>query len=396
MQSAAAADGADTAEDPMLRAQTLARRLLIVDGHVDLPYRLHATRAAGGAITQDISRLTSEGDFDYARARTGGLDAPFMSIYVPAEHQTKGDAKAVADMLIDMVEDLARKWPAKFALVRSVADVEQSFQEGKIALPMGIENGAAIEEDLANVRHFHDRGVRYITLTHAKDNQICDSSYDETRTWKGLSPFGKQVVEEMNRVGIMVDVSHVSDDAFYQVMDITKVPVIASHSSARHFTPGFERNMSDAMIERLAQNQGVIMINFGSAFISAQSRAYFDQRRAALRAYAAEHGLDAHDPAVDAYADVWKKEHPPVLAHATDVANHIDHVVGLVGVDHVGFGSDFDGVGESLPIGLENASMYPNLIRILLERGYSEEDIEKMCSGNLLRVWRAVEAHAAR
>ncbi len=383
-------------ETPAARAERLAVETIIVDGHIDIPYRLNKSRGEDGAITEDISERTDKGDFDYPRAVAGGLDAPFMSIYVPADYQKKGGAKAFADSLIDMVEGFEAQWPDKFAVARSVADVEAAKAAGKVALPMGIENGAALEGDLANVAHFAERGVRYITLTHSKDNRICDSSYATTRTHEGLSDFGRKVVAEMNRVGIMVDVSHVSDDAFRQVMEVTAVPVIASHSSARKFTPGFERNMSDEMIQQLAAGGGVIMINFGSTFINQTSREHFDARKQAIKDFAAANKVDDDDPKAVAFGETWDQEHPRVYAKVTDVADHIDHVVKLVGVDHVGFGSDYDGVGDSLPRGLEDASTYPNLIRVLVERGYSDEDIAKMCSGNVLRVWREVEAYAAK
>lgn len=384
----------DASPELMERARLLARRFLIIDGHIDVPHRLHESRRADGALSEDISRRTEAGDFDHVRARAGGLDAPFFSIYVPVEHQAAGAARLYADALIDMVEGFAARWPEQFALARSVAELEERFAEGKMTLLLGIENGAAIEDDLANVGHFHARGVRYVTLTHAEDNQICDSSYDERRTWKGLSPFGRNVIAEMNRVGVMIDVSHVSDQAFDQVLALTRAPVIASHSSARHFTPGFERNMSDDMIRRMAENGGVVMINFGSSFLRQDSRAYWARHRAEREAFAEARGLDTEHPDVKAHMEAWRGAHPPVRADVSDVVDHIDHVAAIAGVDHVGFGSDFDGVGDSLPTGLRDVSFYPNLIRVLLERGYSEQDIEKMCSGNLLRVWRAVEEHA--
>lgn len=375
------------------RAERLSKAFIIADGHIDLPYRMRAKYGDGEPVTEDLTKPT-DGDFDFAKAKVGGLDAPFMSIYVPAKYQKAGGAKAVADELIDMIESFTKKWPDRVVVGDSVATVEKAFADGKLALPMGIENGAAIEDDIANVAHFHKRGIRYITLTHSKDNQICDSSYDETRTWNGLSPFGKEVVAEMNRVGIMIDISHVSDDTFFQTLEITKVPVIASHSSCRHFTPGFERNMSDEMIKKLAANGGVILINFGSTFISQKSRDHYDEKRKVIQKFMDEHELEWSDPKTKARSAGYDAAHPKVLATVDDVVAHIDHVVNLVGVDHVGFGSDFDGVGETLPVGLEDASKFPALIEKLLERGYSDADIEKIASGNFLRVWRAVEAHA--
>ena len=379
---------------PLARATELARSIIVADGHIDLPYRMR-DKYGEAEVTEDLT-ADGDGDFDLAKATAGGLDAPFMSIYVPARFQEEGGAKAVADGLIDMVEGFAARWPDRLAIARSPEEVEAAFSSKKVALPLGIENGAALEDDLANITHFHGRGVRYITLTHSKDNQICDSSYDDSRTWKGLSPFGRQVVEEMNRVGIMIDISHVSDDAFFQTIELTKVPVIASHSSCRKFTPGFERNMSDEMIKKLAENGGVILINFGSTFLRMEPQTHFRTRREAAAKFMEEKGIEDRGASeVKAFLEQYDRTHPPVLASVDDVADHIDHVAKLVGVDHVGFGSDFDGVGDSLPVGLEDSSKYPVLIQRLLERGYSEADIEKIASKNLLRVWRAVAAHAA-
>jgi len=369
------------------KARTLAQQFIIVDTHVDVPYRMRMK-------WEDISGRTADGNFDYVRAKEGGLNAPFMSIYIPAEYEKRGGAKALADTLIDMVERFERTWPETFAIARSPADVTRQFKKGLISLCMGMENGSPIERDLKNVQHFYDRGIRYITLTHALDNHISDSSYDTTRVSRGLSFFGRSVVAEMNRVGIMVDVSHVSDAAFYEVMNVSKAPVIASHSSCRSFTPGFERNMSDDMIKLLAARGGAIMINFGSSFLTAEYRNREDEGQKEVMAYLKARNLNFSDPEAQAYIEQYRKDHPITMADVSDVANHIDHVVKLVGIDHVGLGSDFDGVGDSLPTGLKDVSHYPNLIFELLKRGYSESDIRKVCGDNLLRVWSTIEQRA--
>lgn len=361
------------------KAQALAQKFIIIDTHVDVPYRLREKM-------EDISVRTPGGDFDYVRSKAGGLNAPFMSIYVPSSYEGNG-AKALADTLIDMVEKFARDWPDKFAVAKSPAEVRAQFAQGLISLPMGMENGSPIEGNLENLKHFYERGIRYITLTHGKDNHICDSSYDTTRTWRGLSPFGKEVVAEMNRLGIMIDVSHISDDAFYQVLEHTKAPVIASHSSCRFFTPGWERNMDDEMIKRLAQNGGVLQINFGSSFLSDPYRKTEEK----MWHYFQEHKLNPGSEEGKAFAKKFKEENKLDYADISEVAAHIDHVVKLVGVDYVGFGSDFDGVGDSLPKGLKSVADFPNLVAELLKKGYSEEDIEKICGGNTLRVWSQVE-----
>jgi membrane dipeptidase len=386
--------GSNQPADLVERSRALARRLIIVDGHVDAPSRLIENLGPDGEPGEDVSQRTPGGDFDHPRAIEGGFDVAFMSIYVPSALQDQGGAKAHADKLIELMEKLAAKHPDKFAMARSVEEARRNSQEGKVSFALGIENGAAIEDKLENLAHFHRRGVRYITLTHFKDNAICDASFNSgKRTWNGLSPFGRQVVAEMNRLGIMVDVSHLSDDAIRQVLEVTRAPVIASHSSSRHFTPGFERNLSDELIRAIAANGGVVMINFGSAFLTPTANAWSSQRHLATQAFATERGLPLEHPEVRAFYEAYTRERPYPYARVEDVADHIDHVVKLVGIDHVGLGSDFDGVGDSLPTGLKDVSQYPNLFRVLLERGYSEADLEKLASGNLFRVWRQVEQH---
>jgi membrane dipeptidase len=375
------------------RAARLARETLILDGHVDLPMRLWG-QSRRGAV-EDVSRRTRGGDFDWERAREGGLDAPFMSIYTPSRTEADGTSKAMADGLIDLVEGLAREHPDKFVLARTAAETRAAFRRDRIALLLGMENGSPIAGDLANLEHFFDRGVRYITLCHSEDNHICDSSYATTRTHGGLSPFGRQVVRRMNELGVMVDVSHVSDDTFWDVMEITRAPAIASHSSLRHFVPGFERNMSDAMVMRLAQNGGVIQINFGSSFLTAAANAYGEERDAAMAEFERTSGMARRSPEWLAYRSEWTRAHPFPFAGVEEVADHIDRVVEIAGIDHVGLGSDFDGVGDSLPFGLKDVSGYPNLIAELLRRGYTDAEIEQVCSGNVLRVMEEVERIAA-
>jgi len=295
------------------QAYELAHKFIITDGHIDVPWRLNDGY-------EDLSIRTETGDFDYIRAKEGGLDAPFMSIYVPSSYQETGGAKEKADSLIDLVHRIANDHPDKFEVAFSVADVNRIFGDGKIALPMGMENGVGIEDDLSNLKYFYDRGIRYITLTHAKDNLICDSSYDTTGTWNGLSPFGREVVKEMNRVGIMVDISHVTDEVINQVMDMTDVPVIASHSSCRYFTPGWERNMGDAEIKRLKDNGGVIQINYGSSFVTQVSQ---DKRKAnseKIEAYAKENGLKEDDESFITYAKKVNEDNP-MYADITEVVD---------------------------------------------------------------------------
>ena len=376
-------------------ADQLAHKYILTDGHVDLPYRLKIKQFRLDREYLGIPVETSEGDFDYVRAKKGGLSAPFMSIYIPSSYQKTGREKALADSLIDMVQGIIKAHPDKFAEGRSPEQVEANFKKGLVSLPMGMENGAPLLT-LPDVKYYHDRGIRYVTLTHGKDNLICDSSYDTTYTWKGLSPYGRQVVAEMNRVGIMVDISHVSDDSFYQAVELSKVPCIASHSSCRYFTPGFKRNMSDEMLKVLAKKGGVIQINFGTSFLDETARLDVEAKRKQLQALLAGKNLKFTDPAAKELMAQFQKDNPILFADVEKVADHIEHVIQVAGVDHVGIGSDFDGVGDTLPVGLKDVSQYPNLIYVLLKRGHSEKDIAKIMYQNVWRVWKKVQAGAAK
>ncbi|HEV8512744.1 MAG TPA: dipeptidase [Cyclobacteriaceae bacterium] len=378
-----------TDEQLQVLANELAHKFIIADGHVDLPERLKGIKFTADSINTVVS--TKKGDFDFERAKKGGLSAPFMSIYIPSSYQKNSDSgKSYADSLIRWVDLIAGKLPDKFALAKTPVDVEANFKSGKISLPKGMENGAPIGNDLKNVKYFYDRGVRYITLTHSKNNQICDSSGDTTK-WGGLSPFGKEVVAEMNRVGIMIDISHVDDSTFYQVMKLTKAPCIASHSSCRYFAPSVRRDMTDDMIKKLGENDGVIAVNFYTAFIDSAVANHQVKSKAQIDKLLKEKKLKQTDTIAKRISTEYKKEHPVPEVDIERVVDHIDHIVKLIGIDHVAFGSDFDGVDGMLPKGLEDVSMYPNLIYHLLKRGYTEEDIEKICYKNIWRVWNRVE-----
>lgn len=371
-------------------AEKLVRKYPLVDTHIDVPIRIHES-------WEDVTEATEKGEFDYPRAVQGGLNVPFMSIYTPATSEYDGSAYGMANTLIDQVEAMVARAPDKFAMAYSTADVESQFKSGQISLALGMENGAPIQGSLDKLRHFHKRGIRYVTLAHSDSNHISDSSYDKVRLWQGLSPFGREVVAEMNRLGMMVDISHLSDKAAYEVLEVSKVPVIASHSSARHFVtnePVFERNMDDALIRALAENGGVIMINFGSGFLTTAANEWRNRFRPAMAAYAKRHGLKRGDPAMKAFIDDYRSLHPYPYSTVSDVADHIDHVVEIAGISAVGIGSDYDGVGDTLPVGLKDVSTYPNLVAELLRRGYDEDAIGKILGGNLMRVWKAVEGAA--
>ena len=346
-----------------LTPDAIAQGSLIIDTHIDVPYKLKMQLEYNGSF-EDISEKTSF-NFDYPKSIKGGLNLPFFSIYLPASTEEEGTSFILANELIDMMDKIIEKNPEKFFFVDTSTYLGNLPGQNLIGIAYGMENGAAIEGKLENVEYFYNKGIRYITLTHSKSNHISDSSYDENKNWGGLSEFGKSLIPEMNRIGVIVDISHVSDDAFMQAIEISKTPVIASHSSLRHFTPGWERNVSDEMLIALAKNKGVIQINFGTAFLNDVN----DKNK-------------SYDPNTYIHAEV------------TDVVDHIDHVVNVVGIDFVGIGSDYDGVGDTLPNGLKDASSYPNLIAELQNRGYSTTDIQKILGGNFVRVWREVEEYA--
>ncbi len=371
-----------------IAAKKLAQDAIIVDTHIDAPTEFIKKWA-------DLGVAQSDREFDYPRARAGGLDVAFMSIYTSPAQDDDGSAWKIANQMIDGVEALAQRHPGKFALLRSPRDVERLRKNGHVLLAMGMENGAPIGDDISRLQFFFDRGVRYITLAHSANNRIADSSYAIDKHWNGLSPFGRDVVAQMNRLGIMIDVSHLSDAAVAQSVALSRAPVVATHSALRHFTPDFERNLSDELAKAIAAKGGVIQIPFGNAFVdsrsAAQTQAYFraanafNKRNAALTAA----GKPAEDIAT--FDKQWETAHPPFTTEIERVFEQIDYGVKLVGMDHIGIGSDFDGVSGALPVGLKSVADYPNFIAGLQARGYRDADIKKILGGNLLRVWRAVE-----
>lgn len=378
------------AADPYLaKAFDLLKTTPIVDTHIDFPMFIaeHGLWQKPGFEARALSN--PEGDFDLERAQKGGLSAPFMSIYIPAKHQKEpGRPREVADSLIAVVQAIATAYPDKFAIPKRAADVEANFKKGIVSLPMGMENGAPIAT-LADVARYHSLGVRYVTLAHSRDNHICDSSYDTTHTNGGLSAFGRELVREMNRVGIMVDVSHLDDRSIADVLAMSLRPVVATHSACRHFTPGFERNVTDEQIRQIAQRGGVVQVPFSVLFLNNDARRIMNQQ---VKPELEKRKLDVRTPeGVALVREFERKTGASLLMSASAVADQIDHIVKIAGVDAAGLGSDFDGVGPTLPPDLRDVSMYPNLIAELLRRGYSPADVRKICGGNLLRVWRACE-----
>lgn len=369
-------------------ARKLAQDAIIVDTHIDAPTELMKAWLDLG--------VAQHREFDFPKARAGGLDVAFMSIYTSSGQDEDGSAYAVANQMIDAVEKTARDNPDKFALLLTPRDIEALRRRDLVLLPMGMENGAPIGDDLGKLKFFFDRGVRYITLAHSANNRIADSSYAVEKKWNGLSPFGREVVAEMNRLGIMIDVSHLSDAAVAQSVELSRTPVVATHSALRHFTPGFERNLSDELAKAIAAKGGVIQIPFGNAFVDPKSAAKTQAYFVAYNAYLQQHAAGKTTQTVAEFDDAWEKANPPLTVRMEAVLDQIDYGVKLVGIDHIGIGSDFDGVSGALPEGLKTAADYPNLIAGLQKRGYRDADLRKILGGNLLRIWRKVEKAAAR
>ena len=368
-------------------ARKLAQDAIIVDTHIDAPTELMKQWVDLGV---DQPR-----EFDFPKARAGGLDVAFMSIYTSSGQDDDGSAWNIANRMIDAVDSLAFRHPEKFALLRSPREVEALRRLDLVLLPLGMENGAPIGNDIGKLKFFFERGVRYITLTHSANNRIADSSYAIEKKWNGLSPFGREVVAEMNRLGMMIDVSHLSDAAVAQSVELSRTPVVATHSALRHFTPGFERNLSDELAKTIAAKDGVIQLPVGNAFVDPKSAAKTQAYFLDYNEYLQRHAAGKTTQTVAEFDAAWDIANPPLPVKMEAVLDQIDYGVKLVGIDHIGIGSDFDGVGGALPEGLKTAADYPNLIAGLQARGYSDSDLRKILGGNLLRVWRAVETAAA-
>ncbi|MDR3638424.1 MAG: dipeptidase [Isosphaeraceae bacterium] len=365
------------------RARQVHAAGLLFDGHNDLPWRL---RSEGDVTFEriDIGKRLSAGQTDIPRMREGGLKAQFWSVYIPSEHANP--ARTVTEQ-IDLVHRMIDRYPNDLALALSADDVERVVREGKIASLIGIEGGIAIEDDLAQLRAFHRLGARYMTLTHNTTLAWADAATG-AHTHGGLTPWGERVVREMNRLGMLVDISHVSAETMDDVLRVSQAPVIASHSSAFALCPS-PRNVPDDMLKRVTKNGGVVMVNFYSGFIvPGAAKAAAEARRALKAKYP--------DPAEYARAyDAWHKSYSMPRGTIADVANHIEHIIKVAGIDHVGIGSDFDGI-TSWPVGLEDVSCYPRLTEELLRRGHSEGDVHKILGANVLRAFREAGKVAER
>jgi membrane dipeptidase len=358
---------------------------MIFDGHNDLPWRLR-TEGDMALARFDLSTRLSSGQTDIPRLRAGGVKAQFWSVYIPSEHAHP--AITVMEQ-IDLVKRMAARYPNDLEMAYSAEDVDRIVAQGKIASLIGIEGGVAIENRLSLLRTFHALGARYMTLTHNSTLDWADAAVD-TPKHDGLTAFGERVVKEMNRLGMLVDIAHVSPATMIDVLRVSKAPVIASHSSAYALCPS-PRNVPDNVLTLIKQNGGVVMVNFYSGFIVPESGKQL--RKAMEEARARYPDRDQRQKAI---AD-WMKSAGAKLARGTvsDVVNHIDHLVKLAGIDHVGLGSDFDGISMS-PVGLEDVSCYPRITEELLRRGYSPADIHKIMGQNALRAFREAGAAARR
>jgi len=365
-------------------AQRLHREALVIDGHNDLPWQ-YRTRADLSFRTLDIARPQKALHTDLPRLRQGGVGAQFWAAYVPVESRAKGTAVRETLEQIDVIHRLVRRYPDTLELADSTDAILRVRRQGKIASLIGVEGGHSIDNSLGVLRTYYQLGVRYLTLTHTETLDWADSATDEARHG-GLTRFGEEVVQEMNRLGMMVDISHVSADTMRHALKVSQAPVIASHSSAYALAP-HPRNVPDDVLKQVAANGGVVMVNFYPGFLTPEgARAARDLYRAAreLRARYAD------DRDYEAALAQWKKEHPQPPCNVATVVNHIEHIIKVAGVDHVGLGSDYDGIG-AVPRQLEDVSCFPYITQELLNRGRSREQVVKILGGNLLRAFRQVE-----
>ena len=382
-----------SAETVSARAQKIHDSALVIDTHADTPQRfLDESFDMGSTDPNDIGHISLD------KARRGNLGAEFFSIWVEPETNQGHFARHTFD-LIDSVYEQAARHPDRMMMAFSTADIERAHREHKLAALMGIEGGHSIEADMHLLRDYYRLGVRYMTLSWSNTNEWADSSGDiddpKVQHHNGLTDFGQQVVLEMNRLGMMVDISHVADKTFWDAIATTKAPVIASHSSARVLVDA-PRNMTDDMLKAVAQNGGVVQVNFFNGFIDENFRKAEEAQRAdqnaAREKYIAQmksQGKEVNYIELDRIEREWiaKIPRPPLQS----LIDHIDHIAKVAGIDHVGLGSDFDGVSGATPQGIDSAADLPKITQALLDRGYSAEDIHKILGGNLMRVFREVE-----
>ena len=377
------------AQSDLERARRILREVPLVDGHNDLPWQ-YEKRVENHLDRIDIRSSQPSLHTDIPRLRQGGVGGLFWSVYVPADRKGAEGVRAVLEQ-IDVVHRLNERYPDTFEMARTADDVVRIHRSGKIASLIGVEGGHSIGESLAVLRQFHRLGAGYMTLTHSSNVPWADSATDAPAS-NGLAPFGRLVVREMNRLGMLVDLSHVSPKTMHDALDTSVAPVIFSHSSARAIA-GHARNVPDDVLKRLPQNGGVVMVTFVPSFINERLRLH-SANEAAEKARL-ESLFRGQPDTVTARLAEWKTANPAPRATLSDVADHIEHVIRVAGPDHVGLGSDFDGI-ESVPDGLESVAAYPALLAELARRGHSDDQLRKLVGLNILRVMRQAEAVAAR
>ena len=379
------------ADGQLERALALLAASPLIDGHNDLAIALRH-HVGGLAVSQVDLRSNVDGlDTDIPRLRAGRVGGQFWSIWVPAD-LPEPDALRMALEQLDIADGFAERYPDVFERATTAAEVERAFAAGRIASLLGLEGGSMIASSLPVLRLFFARGVRYMTLTHWKTTRWADAATDAPRHG-GLTAFGREVVREMNRLGMLVDLSHVSPSTMAAALDIAEAPVVFSHSSAFAVNP-HPRNVPDDILRRIPANDGVVMAVFLSQFVSDEVRRHSQPAMDLQEAFEREHPEASPEEAREVRR-AWFAANPPPKATIGQLADHIDHLVEAAGVEHVGIGSDFDG-GEYTPVGLEDVSRFPWLIAELLERGYGDEDVRAIAGGNILRVMRGAEAAAAR
>lgn len=374
----------------LARAHALLKQSPLIDGHNDYPMALREHDPAASLDTLDISKSQPSIMTDLARLKSGGIGAQFWSVYVPVELQ--GQAAVTATLgQIDIVYRMVRRYPQSLELALTADDVERVFKSGKIASLIGMEGGHSIDNSLADLRMFYKLGARYMTLTHSSNTPWADSATD-TPKFGGLAPFGEEVVKEMNWLGMLVDLSHTSPDTMEDALRVTQAPVIFSHSDARALND-HPRNVPDNILQVLPKNGGIVMVTFVPGFVSPKVNEWNKTQTAEQDRLKALYPNDAAK--VKEGVDAWTKANPAPAATVSEVADHVDHIRKVAGIDHIGIGSDFDGITQTVD-GLSDVSMYPSLVAELLHRGYSDADIKKITGQNLLRVMREVEKVSKR
>jgi len=368
-------------EELRLTALNICQKNIILDSHIDWPEFILDN-------PEDISMQTTKGDFDLVRARKGGLNAVLSVVYISPDYDTdKG--RIMVDSMLKLIRHYPDTYPDNFALAHTPADVVRNFDKKLFSLIPCLENGSPIGNDPEYLKYLKNQGIVYITLCHSKTNQISDSNFDQERKWNGLSPSGVEIIKEMNRLGIMIDISHSSDSTVSQAVRLSESPVIASHSSCRFFVPGFERNLPDNLIKAIAKKKGVVMVNFCTQFLDSVCM----KNTAEIQNLLISKNLNYDSEEGNELIMEFGKTHR-LVCDSKQLVDHIEHIIKVAGTDYVGIGSDFDGIGPLKPSDVPDVSAYPVIVSELLKRGYSEKDINKILSGNFFRVWNDVIAVA--